>query len=94
MKEQILNIAESSSGLSKLDDGLMLLNVNQLESGTNFKWEGLTSDFIQFHFGLKGESKVHFHNKSYTIDLKQEQSLRIQSILSVYEFPPSFDKSE
>ena len=25
MKEQILNIAESSSGLSRLDDGLMLL---------------------------------------------------------------------
>ena len=75
MKEQLLNIAESSSVLSKLDDGLMLLNVNHLESGTNFKWAGLTSDYIQFHFGLKGESKVHFHNKSYTIDLKQEQSL-------------------
>ncbi len=77
MKEHILNIAESSSGLSVLDKGLMLLNVNDLGEHSNFLWEGLTAEYIQFHFGLKKDAKVHFHNKNYTIDLKEEQSLLI-----------------
>ena len=63
MKDQILSIAESSSVLSKLDDGLILLNVNQLEEHSNFLWEDLTSEYIQFHFGLKGTAKVHFNQK-------------------------------
>lgn len=77
MKDQILNIAESSSVLLKLDDGLILLNVNQLEEHSNFLWEDLTSEYIQFHFGLKGTAKVHFNQKNYTMDLKEEHSLLI-----------------
>ena len=77
MIEKILNIAESSEHLSPLDKGLILLNVNQLESHTNFIWNELTQEYIQFHFGLKGTSKVHFNQKKYTIDLQEEQSLLI-----------------
>ena len=77
MFEKILNIAESSEQLSLLDKGLILLNVNQLESHSNFIWDELTQEYIQFHFGLKGTSKVHFNQKNYTIDLKEEQSLLI-----------------
>ena len=77
MKECKLNIAESSSELSMLDKGLILLNINQLEKHSNFLWGDLTADFIQFHFGLKGTSKVHFNSKNYTIDLCEEQSLLI-----------------
>ncbi|MAO46639.1 MAG: AraC family transcriptional regulator [Crocinitomicaceae bacterium] len=77
MIEKILNIAESSEQLSPLDKGLILLNVNQLESHTNFIWDELTQEYIQFHFGLKGTTKVHFNQKQYTIDLQEEQSLLI-----------------
>ena len=77
MKECKLNIAESSSELSMLDKGLILLNVNQLEKHSNFLWGDLTAEYIQFHFGLKGTSKVHFNSKNYTIDLREEQSLLI-----------------
>ena len=77
MKECNLNIAESSSELSMLDKGLILLNVNQLEDHSNFLLGDLTAEYIQFHFGLKGTSKVHFNLKNYTIDLREEQSLLI-----------------
>ncbi len=77
MKECKLNIAESTSELSMLDEGLILFNVNQLEKHSNFLWEDLTAEYIQFHFGLKGTSKVHFNLKNYTIDLREEQSLLI-----------------
>ena len=77
MKECNLNIAESSSELSMLDKGLILLNVNQLEDHSNFLLGDLTAEYIQFHFGLKETSKVHFNSKNYTIDLREEQSLLI-----------------
>ena len=59
-----------------LDKGLILLNVNQLEDHSNFLW-GIYCEYIQFHFGLKETSKVHFNSKNYTIDLREEQSLLI-----------------
>lgn len=60
-----------------LDKGLILLNVNQLEDHSNFLLGDLTAEYIQFHFGLKKTSKVHFNSKNYTIDLREEQSLLI-----------------
>lgn len=77
MIEETLNIAESSEYLSPLGKGLILLNVNQLDSHINFIWDELTQEYIQFHFGLKGTSKVHFNQKKYTIDLQEEESLLI-----------------
>tara|TARA_Y100000589_G_C27194589_1_gene646216 strand:- start:2381 stop:3277 length:897 start_codon:yes stop_codon:yes gene_type:complete len=77
VRERKINIAESSSELCMLDNGLILLNINQLEKHSNFLWEDLTAEYIQFHFGIKGTSKVHFNLKNYTIDLGEEQSLLI-----------------
>ncbi len=77
MKQTTLNIAESSSVMYNLDSGIILLNINRLDSHTNFLWNDLSSEYIQLHFGLKGNAKVHFNQKNYTLDLGEEQSFLI-----------------
>ena len=77
MKELKLNIAESSSELFMLDEGLILLNISHLDERCNFLLKELSAEYIQFHFVLEKNAKVHFNQKKYTIDVLQEQSLLI-----------------
>lgn len=77
MKELKLNIAESSSELFMLDEGLILLNISQLDERCNYLLQELSAEYIQFHFVLEKNVKVHFNQKNYSIDVLQEQSLLI-----------------
>lgn len=77
MKELKLNTAESSPDLFMLDEGLILLNISHLDERCNFLLQELSAEYIQFHFVLEKNVKVHFNQKKYTIDVLQEQSLLI-----------------
>lgn len=69
--------AETSSVLTRLDEGIVLLNVHEASDKSNFIWNNLTSEYIQFHFSLKGKSKLHFNSKSYTREFSKDESLLI-----------------
>lgn len=77
MTEININTAESPRELIALEEGLFLLKINQLEESTNYFWNELHTDYIQFHFGLKGKSQVNFNNKTYAMPLKEEEVLLI-----------------
>ncbi len=60
-----------------LDEGLILLNISQLDERCNYLLQELSAEYIQFHFVLEKNVKVHFNQKNYSIDVLQEQSLLI-----------------
>ncbi|WP_202704140.1 AraC family transcriptional regulator [Flavobacterium sp. UGB4466] len=60
---------------TKIEDDFTLIRFQNDSSEPFFTNRELGSDMIQFHFGLKGNSKFLFSQGSYTLELKEEKSL-------------------
>ena len=60
---------------TKIEDDFTLIRFQNDSSEPFFANRELGSDMIQFHFGLKGNSKFLLSQASYTLELKEEKSL-------------------
>lgn len=69
------NVAKGTFDETKVDEGfIILLNKNESDKLQYFERE-IDSDFIQFHFCLKGSIKFNFNNGRYVLDILEENSL-------------------
>jgi AraC-like DNA-binding protein len=69
------NVAEGSLDETLVDDGFHVLT---FQNGSSHKQDiarDINSDFIQFHFCIKGSCKFNFNNGRYTLDILEENSL-------------------
>ena len=74
-KITLKNVARSSFEETKVDDGFLILTFkNESESTQNIEKE-IHSDFIQFHFCVKGSSAFIFNEGRYTLNIHEENSL-------------------
>lgn len=75
MMQESKNIAESTSREIRFEDGFMLLITrNDTDSFSEYTRD-IDRTFIQFHFCLKGEASFLFNNGSYSLGLKEDDSL-------------------
>ncbi|WP_459210385.1 helix-turn-helix domain-containing protein [Aquimarina rhabdastrellae] len=58
-----------------IEEGFSILKFQNDSNDTQCIVREIDSSFIQFHFGLKGETTFNFNNGSYTINLPEESSL-------------------
>ena len=69
------NIAQSSVEEIQLEEGFIILKI-QNETNENQKViRDIDSSFIQFHFCLKGSSKFNFNNGNYSLNVDEETTL-------------------
>ena len=69
------NVAKGAFDETKVDEGfIILLNKNESDKLQYIERE-IDSDFIQFHFCLKGSIKFNFNNGRYVLDILEENSL-------------------
>ncbi|WP_223550234.1 helix-turn-helix transcriptional regulator [Aestuariivivens sp. NBU2969] len=74
-KINLENIAERSFEETKIDVGFLILtHKNEKNVAQNLTKE-IDSDFIQFHFCIKGTTKFVFNQGSYVLDIPEENSL-------------------
>jgi AraC-like DNA-binding protein len=74
-EKSIKNVAESSFAETKVDDGfLVLLYKNDAHESQNLVKE-INSDFLQFHFCVKGSSQFVFNEGRYVLNILEENSL-------------------
>lgn len=72
---ELENVAKGAFDETKVDEGfIILLNKNESDKLQYFERE-IDSDFIQFHFCLKGSIKFNFNNGRYVLDILEENSL-------------------
>lgn len=69
------NIAEGVFEKTRLEEGFYLLRFRNEQKEPVKVLRNINSNFIQFHFSGKGESKFFFNNGSYKIPLQEENSL-------------------
>lgn len=69
------NNAKSSFEETKVDDGFLVLVYKNDASQTQSLLKEIHSDYIQFHFCLKGSSKFVFNEGRYLLDILEENSL-------------------
>lgn len=69
------SIARSSFEETKVDDGFLVLLYKNDESETQSIVKEINSDYIQFHFCVKGTSKFIFNEGRYTLNILEENSL-------------------
>ncbi|MCF7559672.1 AraC family transcriptional regulator [Sabulilitoribacter multivorans] len=69
------NIAQSSFNESKIDDGFLVLTYKNDESVSQSIVKEINSDYIQFHFCVKGCCKFIFNEGRYTLNILEENSL-------------------
>ncbi len=75
MMELEKNIAEGSSHFIELQSGLLLIGIqHDLNENICVKHD-IGSDFIQFHFCVKGNLKFNFNEGRYSLNIKEDQSL-------------------
>ncbi|WP_274474882.1 AraC family transcriptional regulator [Mangrovimonas aestuarii] len=69
------NIAQRPFQETAIDDHFFVLT-HQNETATVERLvKDIDSNFIQFHFCLKGSAKFHFNNGRYTLNIREEHSL-------------------
>lgn len=69
------NVAKGAFDETKVDEGfIILLNKNESDKLQYIERE-IDSDFIQFHFCLKGSIKFNFNSGRYVLDILEENSL-------------------
>jgi len=69
------NVAKGAFDETKVDEGfIILLNKNESDKLQYIERE-IDSDFIQFHFCLKGLIKFNFNSGRYVLDILEENSL-------------------
>jgi AraC-like DNA-binding protein len=69
------SVAKSSFQETKVDDGFLVLTYKNDESETQSIVKEIHSDFIQFHFCVKGSSQFVFNQGRYTLNIHEENSL-------------------
>jgi AraC-like DNA-binding protein len=65
----------SSQEEIKIDDDFILIRLQNDTDKTIEYDKHVTSNLIQFHFGIKGNARFIFNKGNYTLDLKEEKSL-------------------
>src|SRR5690606_12001778 len=71
----IENIAGGFVEETKIEDGFYILKFQNEEAGPVKIARGVSSNYIQFHFNVKGKSKFSFNNGAYQLALEEEKSL-------------------
>jgi len=69
------SIAESTFKESVIDDGFIVLRLQNETDENQCVIRKIDSSFIQFHFCIKGIAKFNFNNGTYGFDVSNEQSL-------------------
>jgi len=74
-ESNLKNIEESSFEETKVDDGFLVMTYKNDKSVAKSIAKEIDSDFIQFHFCLKGSSKFIFNEGRYALNIMEENSL-------------------
>jgi len=74
-KNQIKNVAIGSFEETKVDDGFFVLTCKNDKSVAQSIVKEMHSDFIQFHFCIKGSCKFVFNEGRYALNILEENSL-------------------
>ena len=69
------NVAKGTFEEARIDYDFLVLTYQNLSDTVEIVERGIDSNFIQFHFCLKGASKFIFNNGRYTLDILEENSL-------------------
>lgn len=69
------NVAKGSFIETRIDHDFLVLTYQNESSIIETVERGIDSNFIQFHFCLKGASKFIFNNGRYALDILEENSL-------------------
>ena len=69
------NVAESSFDETKIDEDFFILTYKNDQDITQSLVKEVHSDFIQFHFCLKGTTTFVFNQGHYKLDIHEESSL-------------------
>ncbi|HSP40712.1 MAG TPA: hypothetical protein VLN46_04705, partial [Gillisia sp.] len=75
MKTDIENIAGGFVDETKIEDGFYILKFQNDETEPVKITRAVSSNYIQFHFNVKGKSKFLFNNGTYQLPLEEEKSL-------------------
>src|SRR5690554_7909263 len=69
------NIAQSFYDETIIESGFFILKFNnETDENQTFKRE-VSSNFIQFHFCIKGSANFNFNEGNYVLPLKEDNSL-------------------
>jgi len=74
-ENNLKSIAKSFFEETKVDDGFLVLTHKNDESKAQSVVKEINSDYIQFHFCIKGSSKFIFNEGRYTLNILEENSL-------------------
>lgn len=74
-KSSLKNNARGSFEETKVDEGFLVLIYKNDESDMQSLLKDIDSDYIQFHFCLKGSSKFVFNEGRYLLNILEENSL-------------------
>ena len=74
-KNNLKSVAKSSFEETKLDEGFLILSYKNDENLVQSVVKEINSEFIQFHFCIKGSSKFIFNEGRYTLNILEESSL-------------------
>jgi AraC-like DNA-binding protein len=74
-KNPIENVARSTFDETKVDDGFYILTYKNDQSAIQRLVKEMHSDFIQFHFCIKGSCKFIFNEGRYVLNILEENSL-------------------
>jgi AraC-like DNA-binding protein len=69
------NIAEGIYGETKIDDGFFILKFNNESPDVQLYKREVSSDYIQFHFCVKGTSSFSFNDGNYRLPVAEDTSL-------------------
>lgn len=71
----VKNVAKGSFEETKIDDGFFVLTYQNETYAVEIVERDINSNFIQFHFCLKGACKFIFNEGRYALDILEENSL-------------------
>lgn len=74
-ESSLKSIAESSFQETDIGDGFFILSYKNDASVSQSIVKEISSDYIQFHFCVKGSGKFIFNEGRYTLDILEENSL-------------------
>ena len=69
------NVATGSYKETKVDDDVFVLTFHNESKDSRLITRDIGSNFIQFHFSIKGSSTFNFNNGRYSLDVLEENSL-------------------
>lgn len=75
VKEDLKNVAQSSFEETEIDEIFLVLAYKNDKDESQSLVKEISSDYIQFHFCVKGSSQFIFNEGHYSLNIKQESSL-------------------